>query len=168
MQKEKLKLFKGSQKRTMKNFLIVFLIVLVFASSCFCLERVPIIKVKADVVIVGDKPEIENVVINQSYVNPIQSPEEADVPFPSVEVWAITNNNQINRAVVEYQGEGTYDLVVGFPGGTGPKDGDFVEIVVKIAGEDGRGIARNSKMIVWGGVNITNATLNRNLDNFSV
>ena len=161
-------LLVGRHAKAKKRFLLVLLIIFVVTSSCFCLEKVPIIKVEADVAIVDEKPEIKDIEVNQSYVNPLQSPGEANIGFPSVEVWAITNNRQINRAVKEYVGEGKYNFIVGFPPGGGPKDGDFIEVVVKVVDERGKTIAKGRHMMIWGGVNVTdNATWNLTQNNSS-
>ena len=160
MGKKRLGFLEGRHAKAKKRFLLVLLIVFVVTSSCFCLERVPIIKVKADVVVVDEKPVIQDIEVNQSYVDQIQNPIEDDVGFPSVEVWAITNNRQISRAVEEYSGEGIYTLDVGFTENAGPKDGDLVEVVLKITDKNGKTLARKAHMMIWGGFNATNATWN--------
>lgn len=151
---------KNMKKKSFKKVSMVLLIIIVVASSCFCLEEVPVLEVKADIVAVDQKLEIQNLEVNQRYVNPIQSPEEADVGFPSVEVWVITNDQQIDRAVEEYVGEGTYTLTVGFTRDKGPKNGDLIKIDFKVTDEYAKTIARQKRTIIWGGVNATNVTLN--------
>ncbi len=135
--------------------IILMLFMLALMSSCISLEKVPILKVKAEVALMDGKPAIENVSVEQDTVNPLKSPRgSSDVGFPSVDAMAIINNAQVSYwAAKEYQGNGTYDFVIGFRKGATPKQGDMVKVHVKVVDVDEKGhahtLAGTTKVITW-------------------
>jgi hypothetical protein len=116
------------------------------------MEEVPILKVKAEVTVIDDKPSIEIVNLEQDMVNPLKSPiGSSDVGFPGVDAIAIINSSKISYwPAKDYHGNGTYDLVIGFHLDALPKEGDMVKVVVKVVDVQGRTLATDIVVITWG------------------
>ena len=136
------------------KILMVFMVVAILTSVTsvsMCMEEsVPVVKVKLDVEMVGDKPVIKNVQVNQSYVTPLQQPTEPTVGFPSVEIWTIINNQVIGfRGAQDYIGEGSYELVAGFRPEGQPEEGDYVKVTVKVYDRDTRLLAISKHVFLW-------------------
>ncbi|MDY6965902.1 MAG: hypothetical protein SVM80_08040 [Halobacteriota archaeon] len=141
-------------KKILTTFIIVAIIASVTSVSfCIMEHNIPIVKVKFDVVLDDEKPKIQNVEVNQSYVTPLQRPVETTGGFPGVEVKAIINNVKPSYwASKDYVGEGTYDFDVGFHPNSEPQDGDLIEVVIKIVDDKGKLMgerAKYSEYILW-------------------
>jgi len=133
--------------------IILMLFTLSLTSSCISIEKVPILKVKAEVALIEGKPAIENVSVEQDAVNPLKSPRgSSSVGFPSVDAMAIVNYGKGGVsywAAKEYHGNGTYELVIGFARDTMPKQGDMVMLVVRVLDRNGKALASAKRLIIW-------------------
>ena len=70
--------------------------------------------------------------------------------FPGVDAIAIINSSKISYwPAKDYQGNGTYDLVIGFYQDALPKEGDMVKVVVKVVDVQGRTLATDIVDITW-------------------
>jgi hypothetical protein len=70
--------------------------------------------------------------------------------IPGVDAVAIINNSKISYwPAKDYQGNGTYDLVIGFHRDVIPKEGDMVKVVVKVVDVRGRTLATDKNVILW-------------------
>jgi len=136
---------------------IVIVIVLIFIAiltvSIMNLGEVPILKVNADVTVTDGKPAIEIVNVEQDMVNSLRSPRgNSDVGFPSVDAMAVINYGKGGVsywAAKEYQGNGTYELVIGFGRDAMPKQDDMVMMLVKVTDRKGNALARATRLIRW-------------------
>jgi hypothetical protein len=133
--------------------IILMLFMISLTSSCISREKVPIIKVKAEVAVTEGKPAIEIVNVEQDSVNPLKSPRgSSDVGFPSVDAMAIVNYGKGGVsywAAKEYQGNGTYEFVIGFGRDAMPKQGDMVKVVVRVLDRNGKALASATRLIIW-------------------
>ena len=133
--------------------IILMLFMLSLMSSCISLEKVPILKVKAEVALTDGKPSVKIVNSEQDSVNPLKSPRgSSDVSFPSVDAMAIINYGRGGVsywAAKEYHGNGTYELVIGFGRDAMPEQGDMVKVVVRVLDRNGKALASATRLIIW-------------------
>jgi hypothetical protein len=138
-----------------KSNVIVAVIVLIFISlltiSITSMGKVPIVNVKAEVSVTGNKTALTIVNLEQDAVNPIKAPRgSSTTSFPSVDALAITNNAKVSYwASNPYTGNGTYDLVIGFPTSIAPQSGDMVKVVVKVVDVNGNSLADEMRILLW-------------------
>ncbi|HID20567.1 MAG TPA: hypothetical protein EYP28_06505 [Methanophagales archaeon] len=132
-------------------FVVIFVLIIIglLASGIMVTEEVPIIKVKAEVTVTDDKPTIKIVSVEQDAVNPLKSPRGNSAEgFPGVDALAIVNNRHMSYwAAVDYHGNGTYDLVIGFHRDVIPKQGDTVKVIASVVDKRGNSLAKNIKVI---------------------
>jgi hypothetical protein len=140
-----------------KSNLIVAIIVLIFISlltitiTITSTGKVPVVNVKAEVSVTGNKTALTIVTLEQDAVNPLKSPRgSATTSFPSVDALAIINNAKVSYwASNPYVGDGTYDFVIGFPKSIAPQSGDMVKVVVKVVDVNGNSLASEMGILLW-------------------
>jgi hypothetical protein len=142
-----------------KGIIFVVIVILTFIGlltiSIMNIGEVPIINVKAEVTVTDGNPSVKIVSLEQDAVNPLKSPKGSSTAgFPSVDALAIINNAKVSYwAAKGYQGNGTYDFVIGFRKGATPKQGDMVKVHVKVVDVDEKGsahtLAGTTKVIIW-------------------
>jgi len=134
----------------MKKLILAVFLIGVLACGCIG-TQVPVVEVKAKIVLEGDKPVIQQMNVTPTTVNVLNAPKASSmVDFPSVDAVAIVNGRYISYWDAKpYTGEGTYNLLIGFKKGTEPKEGDVVRVVVKVVNEEGESRTTKIKDIIW-------------------
>lgn len=138
-----------------RSNVIVAMIVLSFISiltiSITSMGEVPIVNVKAEVSVTGDKTAVKIINLEQDAINPVKAPRgSSTTPFPSVDALAIINNAKVSDwASNPYTGNGTYDFVIGFPKSVAPQSGDMVKVVVNVLDANGNQLASEMGIILW-------------------
>ncbi len=131
---------------------VVFVVVLIFLglfAILFLAKEVPILNVQAEVTVADDKPSLKIVTLEQDMVPPSRSPKGSDI-FPAVAARAIINSSKLSYwPAVDYHGNGTYDLVIGFHPDALPKEGDMVKVVVTVVDERGQQMATDTEVLLW-------------------
>jgi hypothetical protein len=139
-----------------KSIIFMVIIILIFLGLLFAFpimlaEKVPILKVQAEVTVTDDKPALKIIQLDREYVHPLQSPQGGpDIGFPGVSAVAIINSSKISYwSAKDYHGNGTYDLVIGFYPDAIPKEGDVVKVDVKVVDVRGNTSAKAKEVMIW-------------------
>ncbi|MBC8521525.1 MAG: hypothetical protein ISS94_01485 [Candidatus Syntrophoarchaeum sp.] len=131
---------------------IAVIFVSLIAIFFFTIEGAPIVKVKVEVVTDADgKPQFKVIEVEQSEVHPLKAPRgHSAAAFPSVDAVAFLNlRMSCYWTSQEYQGEGTYEFVIGFLKGVKPKEGDMIRVYVKVCDGSGKTLASGYKDMMW-------------------
>ena len=140
------------KKGTIFAVIITIIGLTLLTSLCINVEDVPVIKLKAEVTSTDGKPTVEIVSLDQDMVSPVESPKGTAVGFPSVDAKAIINFGKGGVsywAAKEYQGDGTYELVLGFEKDRVPKPDDVVKILVWVIDGNGDTLAGTTQIMNW-------------------
>jgi len=131
---------------------IAVIFVSLIAIFFFTGEGAPIVKVRAEVVTDADgNPQFNVIEVEQSEVHPLKVPRgHSAAAFPSVDAVAYLNlQMSCYWTSQEYQGEGTYEFVIGFLKGIKPKEGDIIRVYVKVCDGSGKTLASGYKDMMW-------------------
>ena len=140
------------EKGTIFAVIITLVVITLLTSLCINIEDVPIIRLKAEVTSTDGKTTVEIVSLDQDMVSPVDSPKGTSVSFPSVDAKALINFGKGGVsywAAKEYQGDGTYELVLGFEKDRVPKQDDVVKILVWVIDEKGDTLAAATRTMIW-------------------
>ena len=137
---------------------IIVIFVGLLAIPLITLEDVPVIDVTAVINVTDGSSEIKNVTLEQQLVNPLKAPGgNSNAGFPGVEAKAMVLTERgwaklSYWAAVDYRGDGTYHLVIGFPKDARPEQGDMVKVIVGVVDETGKPLAIDyARVIIWEG-----------------
>lgn len=131
---------------------IAVIFVSLFTIFFFTMEKVPVIKVKAEIVTdANGNPRFKAIEVEQSEVHPLKAPRgHSRAAFPSVDAIAFLNlRPSCYWASTPYTGDGTYEFVIGFLKGVKPKKGDRIRVYVKVCDSSGRTLASTSRDMIW-------------------